>query len=322
MYDLTRVRRPARPREGRPVQRHRLPAEQGLRRQPGRRGVRGQRHAPGRSGTVTGSTPGDSDPSVGIGNNGTVYFGYQAADGHARRRDQPRPRQDLGRRPGRRRAARRPERRLPRRWWPATTTVPRSPSSAAPPAATTRTPRTSTASGTSTSPPPIDGGKTWKTVDATPTDPVQRGSICTGGTTCGNDRNLLDFMDITVDGQGRVLVGYADGCTGACAAPGGAQNFDALATIARQTAGPAAVRRVRPEARPDGGRAHGHPERQDDHVLGGGHQLGRHAGERRDGRFGCGSTTTRTSQPITLAPGASATVTATSTSFPAGTEDS
>ncbi|MFL6095587.1 MAG: hypothetical protein ACJ71Y_09075, partial [Blastococcus sp.] len=29
---------------------------------------------------VTGSTPGDSDPSVGIGSNGTVYFGYQAAD--------------------------------------------------------------------------------------------------------------------------------------------------------------------------------------------------------------------------------------------------
>ena len=67
---------------------------------------------------------------------------------------------------------------------------------------------------------------------------MQRGSICTGGTTCGNDRNLLDFMDVTVDGQGRVLVGYADGCTGACAQPAGAQNFDALATIARQTAGP------------------------------------------------------------------------------------
>jgi hypothetical protein len=84
----------------------------------------------------------------------------------------------------------------------------------------------------------IDGGKSWKTVDATPTDPVQRGSICTGGTTCGDDRNLLDFMDVTVDGQGRVLVGFADGCTGACAADGGAQNYDALATIARQTDGP------------------------------------------------------------------------------------
>ena len=33
-----------------------------------------------------------------------------------------------------------------------------------------------------------------------------------------------------------MLVGYADGCTAACAT-GGAQNFDALATIARQTLG-------------------------------------------------------------------------------------
>ena len=74
------------------------------------------------------------------------------------------------------------------------------------------------------------------TVDATPNDPVQRGTICTGGTTCGDDRNLLDFMDATVDAQGRVLVGYADGCTGACAS-GGAENYDALATIARQSSG-------------------------------------------------------------------------------------
>ena len=36
------------------------------------------------------------------------------------------------------------------------------------------------------------------------------------GTTCGDDRNLLDFIDATVDKQGRVLVGYADGCTGDC----------------------------------------------------------------------------------------------------------
>src|SRR3954464_4415850 len=31
---------------------------------------------------VTGSTPGDSDPSVGIGSNGSVYFRYPAGDGH------------------------------------------------------------------------------------------------------------------------------------------------------------------------------------------------------------------------------------------------
>ncbi|MGN6332102.1 MAG: sialidase family protein, partial [Motilibacteraceae bacterium] len=65
-----------------------------------------------------------------------------------------------------------------------------------------------------------DGGQTWSTVDATPTDPVQKGSICTGGTTCGQDRNLLDFIDSTVDEQGRVLVAFADGCTGTCASGG------------------------------------------------------------------------------------------------------
>jgi len=81
-----------------------------------------------------------------------------------------------------------------------------------------------------------DGGASWVTVDDTPTDPVQIGSICTGGTTCGNDRNLLDFIGSTVDKQGRVEVGYADGCTGACAASG-VNNFDAYATIARQYAG-------------------------------------------------------------------------------------
>jgi hypothetical protein len=61
-----------------------------------------------------------------------------------------------------------------------------------------------------------DGGATWITVDATPNDPVQLGSICNSGTIiCGrmpNDRNLLDFMDITVDRVGRVQVAYPDGC--------------------------------------------------------------------------------------------------------------
>jgi hypothetical protein len=62
-----------------------------------------------------------------------------------------------------------------------------------------------------------DSGATWITVDATPNDPVQLGSICNSGTViCGrtpNDRNLLDFMDATVDRLGRVQVAYPDGCT-------------------------------------------------------------------------------------------------------------
>ncbi|HUR15016.1 MAG TPA: sialidase family protein [Mycobacteriales bacterium] len=62
-----------------------------------------------------------------------------------------------------------------------------------------------------------DRGISWRTVDVTGKDPVQRGRICMGGTGCsGGDRNLLDFMDITVDRRGRVLVGWADGCTGTC----------------------------------------------------------------------------------------------------------
>jgi hypothetical protein len=43
---------------------------------------------------------------------------------------------------------------------------------------------------------------------------VQRGVVCTNGTTCPDGtRNLLDFNDLTVDKQGRVLAAYADGCT-------------------------------------------------------------------------------------------------------------
>ncbi|HET6726244.1 MAG TPA: PKD domain-containing protein [Gammaproteobacteria bacterium] len=85
----------------------------------------------------------------------------------------------------------------------------------------------------------LDGGKTWKTVDVTPNDPVQRaGGVCTNGTSCsGNNRNLLDFMDISVDKAGRVLVGYADGCINACV-DGGPNSYTAKAVIARQSGGP------------------------------------------------------------------------------------
>src|SRR3954453_16244918 len=84
----------------------------------------------------------------------------------------------------------------------------------------------------------FDGGNTWTTVDATPDDPVQRGTICGGGTLgCANGtRNLLDFMGIPVDKIGRVLVGYADGCVDACAIAG-PNSFTAQATIARQVSG-------------------------------------------------------------------------------------
>src|SRR5205807_3392342 len=57
-----------------------------------------------------------------------------------------------------------------------------------------------------------DGGRTWSTINATPNDPVQSrtGVWQQGGG--HDDRNLLDFNEITVDDRGRVLYGYSDGC--------------------------------------------------------------------------------------------------------------
>ena len=86
----------------------------------------------------------------------------------------------------------------------------------------------------------FDGGATWTTINVTPNDPVQgKGGICTAGTTCGSNRNLLDFNEITLDERGRVWFGYADGCTSAtCVGGGGAVNdFGAKGTIARQIGG-------------------------------------------------------------------------------------
>jgi hypothetical protein len=80
-----------------------------------------------------------------------------------------------------------------------------------------------------------DGGATYQATDVTGSDPVQKGCIwmAGGSNTC---RNLLDFMDAQLDKTGHVVVGFADGCTGACAT-GGAANWDARATVAYQTGG-------------------------------------------------------------------------------------
>jgi hypothetical protein len=96
----------------------------------------------------------------------------------------------------------------------------------------------------------FDGGATWTTVRATPqNDPVQRGSICTAGTTCGDDRNLLDFNDMEIDHEGRLLIAYADGCIG-CTSPVGNDSRAAKATIARQSGGKRLLAQFDP-ARPD-----------------------------------------------------------------------
>jgi hypothetical protein len=96
----------------------------------------------------------------------------------------------------------------------------------------------------------FDGGATWSTVRVTPeNDPVQRGSICTSGTTCGADRNLLDFNDLEIDHEGRILIAYADGCVG-CTSPTGADSRSAKATIARQSGGKRLLAQFDPPAEP------------------------------------------------------------------------
>ncbi len=92
----------------------------------------------------------------------------------------------------------------------------------------------------------MDRGQTYTLVDATNGDPVQVGSICTAGTTCGADRNLLDFNDIQLDAEGRVVAAYADGCLApACTAstasahpPPYNESRSAQGTVIRQSGGP------------------------------------------------------------------------------------
>ena len=85
-----------------------------------------------------------------------------------------------------------------------------------------------------------DGGATWRTTQVT-TDPVQRGPIADGGTTAVDARNLLDFIDAGVTREGRVAVGFADGCTARlhCTDEGAkrATSTDAWATVAYQASG-------------------------------------------------------------------------------------
>ena len=81
-----------------------------------------------------------------------------------------------------------------------------------------------------------DGGANWITVDATPQDPAQQGTVCLEGTTCAGGRNLLDFNDFAIDSEGRGLVGWADGCVN-CANTFTGQSNAAHGTVTRQSGG-------------------------------------------------------------------------------------
>ncbi len=69
---------------------------------------------------------------------------------------------------------------------------------------------------------------------------MQRSGLLRGGG-ANITRNLLDFFDITIDRDGRVLIGYVDGCEGGhCkqASPGATGNaYTVTAAIARQSSG-------------------------------------------------------------------------------------
>jgi hypothetical protein len=168
---------------------------------------------------VPGSTAGDTDPSIGIGADGTVYFGYADGDGHARvavSHDRGATWinvQDVGASQG-----------VQNTVFPAVIAGDSDRAayfflgSTTPGASGRQTDRTFPGTWYGYIATTYDGGASWVTVNATANDPVQRGVVCTNGTTCPDGtRNLLDFNDLTVDKQGRVVAAYADGCvTGEC----------------------------------------------------------------------------------------------------------
>jgi hypothetical protein len=199
---------------------------------------------------VPGSQSGSTDPSIGFGSDGTVYFGYANGDGQARiavSRDKGRTwehDQDVGGQLG-----------VKNTVFPAV--VGGDPNRAAFFFLGSSTPGAA-GIGTDTSfdgtwyayiATTYDGGKSWVTVNATPNDPVQRGVVCTNGTTCpSGTRNLLDFNDVTMDKQGRPLAVFADGCVTPACVQGVDRNNDSkidsldndgttVGTIIRQSGG-------------------------------------------------------------------------------------
>ena len=83
-----------------------------------------------------------------------------------------------------------------------------------------------------------DAGAHWVTTRIQQA-PVQLGPICDVGTRCLSGRNLLDFMDASFTSDGRLVVGYANGCAGGCPADPAAvaQSVNAWGVVAVQKSG-------------------------------------------------------------------------------------
>lgn len=185
------------------------------------------------------TTMNDRDPSVAIGNDGTVYFGYQAGDGHSHvavSKDRGLTwisDSDVGVQVGVKNALFH--------------------AAVAGDAGRAAVAYFGTETGGSNYASPdfpgvwslyisttFDGGAHWVTQNATPGDPIQRGGICGDGA-C---RNLLDFFGAEIDKEGRVVVGYDDGCISDNCISGfrsyglvAPNDFTAKAVIARQASG-------------------------------------------------------------------------------------
>lgn len=86
----------------------------------------------------------------------------------------------------------------------------------------------------------LDGGATWTVNNINPSDPTQKGGFCDRGLSCPASppyRNLLDFMDMVTDKDGRVVIGHADGCIRNCTTPKGRATYSDLGALARQSGG-------------------------------------------------------------------------------------
>jgi hypothetical protein len=60
-----------------------------------------------------------------------------------------------------------------------------------------------------------DGGATFSAPATLDPLPVKTGPICTGGINCSNDRELLDFQQVAIDGSSRAMVAWTRSLDGA-----------------------------------------------------------------------------------------------------------